>query len=818
MERIACPSTKLGAKFSLQGVLRVPRLWLRPFLVTALMLAANGPLWAQSSTGASTYLDPKQPIEVRVNDLLSRMTLKEKVGQLNLPCVYVDELGKTIPDKMNACRRFAAGTYTSEIGPGCGFFTLADTILHEGPKQQAEYFNELQKIALTQTRLKIPLLQDEEGTHGAMFPGATIFPEGLAIGSTFDMPLVKSVYAAAAQEARSVGIHVLSTLVLELDRDPRMGRNEEAYTEDPYLYSRIAENIVQGAQGADIAAPDKVVALMTDFPTQSEPTSGLERGAIELSERSLRENFLPPWQAAITKSGALGVMAGYPEVEDVPSHGSEKWMNDVLREELGFKGIVVSEGNGFDTLIYENIVPTQKEAGALALRAGVDLDITYEPAYMGPLVESVQEGRVPMELVDRAVRRVLALKFELGLFEHPYADVDRAVKVMHSGEHQDLALQVAREGIVLLKNERNVLPLKKDLRSIAVIGPNADNGLNQLGDYSPQVVPQHLTTVLEGILKEVSSSTRVIYAKGCEIIGGGKEGFAEAIEAAKQADAAVVVVGEHPRDGTHGVQPTDGEGYDVASLDLTGEQEDLVEAVVQTGKPTVVVLINGRPLSVRWIAEHVSAIVEAWEPGERGGQAVARILFGDDNPSGRLAITVPRSVGQLPVYYDYKPSKAYWLSRGWTHVPGYADMPGTPLYPFGYGLSYTEFKYSNLRIEPVQIYTGGNARVSVDVENTGKLAGVETVQLYLHERFAPVATPVKQLRGFERVALSPGEKKNATFTLGPEDLQLLNSHMRWVVVPGTFDVMIGKSSADIAVQGSLQVKATGSESASMNWR
>src|SRR5437870_4720454 len=260
MARIACPSTELGAKFSLQGVLRVPRLWLCPFLVTALMLAANGPLWAQSSTGASTYLEPKQPIEVRVNDLLSRMTLKEKVGQLNLPCVYVDELGKTIPDKMNACRRFAAGTYTSEIGPGCGFFTLADTILHEGPKQQAEYFNELQKIALTQTRLNIPLLEDEEGTHGAMFPGATIFPEGLAIGSTFDMPLVKSVYAAAAQEARSVGIHVLSTLVLELDRDPRMGRNEEAYTEDPYLYSRIAENIVQGAQGEDIDAQDTVVA------------------------------------------------------------------------------------------------------------------------------------------------------------------------------------------------------------------------------------------------------------------------------------------------------------------------------------------------------------------------------------------------------------------------------------------------------------------------------------------------------------------------------------------------------------------------------
>lgn len=306
MERIAYPGIERRATFSLQDVLRVPRLWLCPFLVTALMLAANEQVWAQSSTGAPTYLDPKQPVEVRVSDLLSRMTLKQKVGQLNLPCVYVNELGKTIPEKMNACRRFAAGTYTSEIGPGCGFFTLADTILHEGPKQQAEYFNELQKIALTQTRLKIPLLQDEEGTHGAMFPGATIFPEGLAIGSTFDMPLVKSVYAAAAQEARSVGIHVLSTLVLELDRDPRMGRNEEAFTEDPYLYSRIAENIVQGAQGADIAAPDKVVALMTDFPTQSEPTSGLERGAIELSERSLRENFLPPRQDEIGSSRRNG--------------------------------------------------------------------------------------------------------------------------------------------------------------------------------------------------------------------------------------------------------------------------------------------------------------------------------------------------------------------------------------------------------------------------------------------------------------------------------------------------------------------------------
>ncbi|MGB6306012.1 MAG: glycoside hydrolase family 3 N-terminal domain-containing protein, partial [Acidobacteriaceae bacterium] len=337
---------------------------------------------AQSNAASPIYLDKTQPIEARVEDLMQRMTLKEKVGQLNLPCGYVDALGKTIPEKMEAARKFAAGTYTNEIGPGAGFFTLADTIKLNNLPQQVGYFNELQKIATTQTRLKIPLLQDEEGTHGAMFPGATVFPEGLSIGSTFDMPLVQAIYAAAAQEARATGIHVLSTLVLETDRDPRLGRNMEGYTEDPYLDSRIATNIVEGAQGSNIDSPDKVVALMTDFPTQSEPVSGMERGAIELSERYIRENFLPPWIAAF-KAGALGVMAGYPEIEGVPEHASEKWNTQILRNELGFKGVVDSEGGGFDTLIYEHIVPTQKEAGALALRAGVDLDITYEPAYMG---------------------------------------------------------------------------------------------------------------------------------------------------------------------------------------------------------------------------------------------------------------------------------------------------------------------------------------------------------------------------------------------------------------------------------------------------
>lgn len=771
-------------------------------LLPAAAVAALGVMgWAEAQK--PVYLDPSQPIEKRLEDLMGRMTLAEKLGQMNMPCVYVDQLGKTIPLKMESCRRFAEGKREPALGPGGGFFTLPNTILHEGPRQQAEFLNELQRIALEKTRLKIPLLQTEEGTHGVMMSGGTIFPEGLALGSTWNMDLVRRVYATAAREARATGVHQLFTLVVEPNRDPRLGRNEEGYSEDPYLCARIAESIVEGVQGNDVSAPDKVVAGLCHYPGQSQPVSGLERGAMEISERALRSVFLPPWVAGIKKRGALGVMATYPAIDGVPAHASDKILTRILRDELNFQGLVLGEGGGISTLVYEGLAADQKEAGALALKAGLDVGISYEDGYMKPLADNVAEGKVPMALIDRAVRRILTLKFRLGLFEKRFVDVEQAVRVSHTAENQALALQAAREGIVLLRNERNLLPLKKDLRSIAVIGPNADATKNMLGDYTARKVLQPVTTVLKGIKAAVSPQTRVEYVLGCRVTGTKVNQIEQARAAAKKADVAVVVVGEADRDEPGEEKGTNGEGWDVASLDLSGLQQELVEAVQGTGTPTIVVLINGRPLSTRWIAEHVPAVLEAWNCGEQGGRAVADVLFGEYNPSGRLPITVPRHVGQLPVYYNYPPSKLHWVKHGWGRA--YADMDASPLYEFGFGLSYTTFAYSNLRIDRPQVRANGQVGVSLEVQNTGGRAGDEVVQLYLRDVLSSITTPVKQLRGFEKVSLKPGEKKTVRFTLTPEDLALLNQRMEWVVEPGEFQVMVGHSSEDIRLRGSFQV-------------
>jgi len=746
------------------------------------------------------YKDPLYTAEQRVEYLLSRMTLEEKIGQMNMPCVYIRQMGRDVDEKIEACRQLTAGTRIEGIGPGGGFFTLPNNILFEGPRQQAEFHNELQRIAVEKTRLGIPLLITEEGTHGLMCSGGTIFPEGLAIGSTWNTDLVEDIYSAAASEARAIGVHQLFTLVVEPNRDPRLGRNEEGYSEDPFLCSRIAEAIVEGIQGDDISAVDKVVAGLCHYPGQSEPVSGLERGAMEISERKLREVFLPPWEAGIRKKGALGVMATYPAIDGIAAHSSYKILTEILREELGFEGLVLGEGGGISTIVNENMAVTQKEAGVITLNAGLDVGISYEDGYMLPMIENVKEGKVDMALIDRAVRRILHQKIRLGLFERPWSDPDYAVSVSNTEENKQLALQTAREGTVLLKNQGNILPLDRNsIKSIAVIGPNADNELNQLGDYTSRVILQDIVTVLDGIKEKVSPDTRVTYVKGCEIISDELNEIARAKSAAKKADVAIVVVGE-----SQSGRKTNGEGYDVASLDLTGMQEELIKAVHSTGTPVIVVLINGRPLSVRWAEENIPAILMAWNCGEQGGHAVADIIFGDYNPDGRLPITVPRHSGQLPVYYNMMPSKAYWIDKGWGTA--YADMPATPLWEFGYGLSYTTFEYSNLVISPSETGTGGEVSVSVDVQNTGDREGSEVVQLYINDVISSVSTPVIELKGFKKVNLKAGEKKTINFKLTPEDLSLIDENLKRIVEPGTFSVMVGSSSKNIHLTGEFIIK------------
>jgi len=745
---------------------------------------------------------PAQAREKHIEDLIGQLTLEEKVGQMNMPCVYESALGESIPDKIAAYRRFVQGAHIRDIGPGGGFFTLPNTILHEGARQQAEFLNELQTIALKKTRLGIPLLITEEGTHGLMCPGATIFPEGPALGSTWNLDLISRIYAAVAKEARAIGVHQIFTLVVEPARDPRLGRNEEAYSEDPYLCARFAETIVRAVQGDDVAAPDKAVAGLCHYPGQSQPAGGLERGALEVSERVLRTVFLPPWEAGIKEANALGVMATYPAIDGIPAHASEELLTGILRGELGFQGLVLSEGGGIGTLVYEGLAANQKEAGQLAIRAGVDVGISYESGYMKELVDSVRDGMIPMDLIDRAVRRILRQKQRLGLFENALVDAERAQKIVHCQEHQDLALEAARQGIVLLKNENHLLPLRKDIESIAVIGPNADHPRNQLGDYVATKILQDIETVLDGVRASVSPRTQVHYVKGCDVVGREFDELGKAREAAAGAEAAIVVVGENEWQ-SEGGKGTCGEGYDAATLELTGFQENLVRAVVETGTPTVVILINGRPLAVRFAADNAPAVIEAWVCGEKGGRAVAEIIFGDQNPCGRLPLTVPRHAGQLPVYYNAKKSRDYWVKEGWGH--SYVDLDPAPLYAFGHGLSYTSFAYRRLRLSSRSIGPGDSIEVSVDIENTGDRFGQEVVQLYIQDVKSSVSTPIKELKGFAKVGLEPGQVRTVRLVLTPAHLAL---HDRWlarVVEPGKFKVFVGSSSEDIRLQDSFMV-------------
>src|SRR5579872_2822306 len=732
------------------------------------------------------YRNPKLMVNERIADLLPRLTLEEKVAQIS---GGFDQL-QGVVDPTGTWDLQKARTAMMQM-QGLEFSISA--------RDSALLRNAIQRYQLEKTRLGIPFLFQGEALHGFMEDGSTSFPQALGLAATFDPALVHQVFTAAGNEAGARGMDQVFTPVLDIARDPRWGRTEETYGEDPFLAARMGVAAVTGLQGSTyMIGRDHVMATAKHFAVHGQPEGGTNTAPGNYSERIIRENFLVPFQAAVQQGHVGSVMASYNEIDGIPSHVNHWLLGRVLRQEWGFQGFITSDGDGIQMLWQtHHVARNNADAARQALAAGVDYDLSDGSAYR-TLLWQVKQGVVPESQLDRAVAKVLAAKFRLGLFDNPYADPDLAARIVNGPEHRALAEKAGEEVIVLLKNDNHLLPLDLGkLHSIAVIGPNA--AVAHVGGYARR--PGHEVSILQGIRDYVGTRAKINYAEGCKITTApeGWRGWyandvklapedpaaiAEAVAAARKSDVAIVVVGEN--ESTNREAWAENHLGDRDSLDLLGAQNDLVKAIVETGKPVVVILINGRPLSINYIAQNVPAILEGFYPGEEGGTAAARVLFGDANPGGKLPITFPHSVGDLPDFYNHKPSD----NRS------YAFSTRQPLYPFGYGLSYTTFKFDNLHVEPTHIEPGGTAQVSVDVTNTGSRGGDEVPQLYVHQEVASVTRPLMQLRGFQRVTLQPGEKRTVTFTVGPDDLSLLDADMHRVVEPGTFDLMVGPSSAE----------------------
>jgi beta-glucosidase len=708
------------------------------------------------------YKDPSQCVEARVEDLLGRMTLEEKIGQMCQNTKYPERHEELV-------RAGKVGSLFNVTG--------------------AEQTNEVQRIAVEQSRLGIPLIFGLDVIHGY----STIYPIPLAMASSWDPEMAKKAASMAAAEASSEGIHWTFAPMVDIARDPRWGRVAEGAGEDPYLGSAMARASVEGYQGENLADHDTIVACPKHYVAYGGAEGGRDYNTVEVSERTLRDVYLPPFKAAV-EAGAGTLMSAFNDLNGVPASANRFTLTTVLREEWGFEGFVVSDWNSIGELVSHGIAGTRAQAGKEAVEAGVDMDMEGN-VYHTTIARLVEEGAVSESTVDDAVRRILTIKFRLGLFDRPYTDTGLAAKVIQCKEHIEAARDSARRSMVLLKNENGLLPLKKDLKIVAVIGPLADEQDALLGCWPCMGKPEDVVTVLEGIKNMVSEKTEVLHAKGCDIQGDSTEGLKDAADKAKAADVAIVVVGES--------REMSGEAGCRSSLDLPGVQERLVRDVCETGVPVVMVLLNGRPMSISWPAEHVPAIMEAWHPGVQGGNAVADLLFGDFNPSGRLPVTFPRTVGQVPIYYNHKNTGRPATSLLYTSK--YIDLPSTPLFPFGHGLSYTRFEYSNLTVSPKRIAPDGKVEISLDVKSVGDREGDEVVQLYLRDLVGSVTRPVKELKGFQRITLKSGEKTTVKFVVSPEQLAFVNRGMKMVVEPGTFRVMVGSSSEDIKLTGSFEV-------------
>ncbi len=759
------------------------------------------PLAAQTPA-APAYQHPARPIEQRVQDLLQRMTLEEKVAQLQGYRV-TDE--HAFDDQGN----FVGGTDAAALNNGAGSVYAGGDRFGSKPRERVLRLNSVQKYLRERTRLGIPAFTFAEALHGYMAAGATSFPAAIALGSTWDTALVEQVFTVAAREASARGVRQVLSPVLDLARDPRWGRFEECYGEDPWLVSRMAMAAVFGLQGRGaLIDAGHVAVTLKHFAGHGQSEGGRNIAPVSFGDREFRTNHLYPFEMAVKVAHAHSLMASYNEWDGVPNHVNHKLLTDILRTEWGFDGYVMSDGGGLD-VTYENhlAAATPAAAGVLALEAGVDYDLGGKGRCFSTLAAEQKAGQVSLAAIDRAAAGILRVKFLGGLFDHPYTDPDLVDTVTNTPAHKALARQAAREAMVLLKNENHTLPFDAaKLKTLAVIGPNAAD--IHLGGYS--TVPMEGVSVLQGIKEFAGDSFKVLYAEGCKLTTNHATGWLvnekpvlndpaedsrltdEAVAVALKSDAVLLVLGENEllrREAWN----EDHEG-DRDSLELVGRQHDLARAILATGKPVAVLLLNGGPLAVNYLQEHAPAIIEGWYLGQETGHAVADIVFGRASPSGKLTVTFPRNVGQIPAYYDHQPSR-------FRH---YVISDSTPLYPFGHGLTYASFSYKNLQVTPARMTPGGTARVSVEVTNTGAVSADEVVQLYIHAMTSLPVRPVLELKDFARVPLKPGETRIVIFDLSPDKLEAFDLKMQRTVQPGNFEVLVGRSSVDV-LKAALQV-------------
>ncbi len=769
-------------------------------------------------TNRLRYADSRLSAADRATALLSEMTLQEKVAQLGAV------RGGDLFDGTLGHKQFSPGKAQACIYDGIGHVSSVAGASMVRPNESAGLANAIQCFLVEQTRLGIPAIIHEESCAGYMAREATTFPQPIGLAATWSPELVRQMAHEIRLQMRAVGASQSLAPVLDVARDPRWGRTEETFGEDPFLVSALGVAYIRGLQGDDPA--QGIVATAKHFVGYSVTEGGMNWAPAHITERELRETYLTPFKAALQQAKVGSVMNAYHEHDGIPCGSSRYLLQDILRGEFGFKGVLVSDYFTINQFVeYHRVAANKQEAAHLGLLAGIDVELPGKDCYSQPLLDGLATGSIDPALVDSSVHRMLTLKFQLGLFENPYVDEQRAIEVYNTRDQIDLSRELARQSVVLLKNDDHLLPLNSECKSIAVIGPSADSARLMQGDYHypahyegvlgvpanpgiPVPIEQPIdidwsgyflqaTTVLSGIRACVSPEAQIHYAAGCDITSRDTAGFAAAVAAARQSEVAIVVVGD--RSGLT-KNCTSGESRDSATLDLPGVQQQLVQAIYATGTPTIVVMLTGRPYAISWIAEHIPAIVQAWLPAQEGGAAIADILFGRVNPGGKLPISIPRHVGQIPVFYNHKPSggRTHWHDH-------YTDLSAAPLYPFGHGLSYTEFTYADLHISPDHVDAESIVSISVAVTNSGSTAGDEVVQLYIHDVVASVTRPVHELKGFKRLHLQPGQSRTLTFRLDCRHLAFYDRDMRYVVEPGEVEVMVGSSSQDIRLRGSFVI-------------